>query len=100
MGDFNAKIGKLDGNFTYNRVTNRNGKLLLDYLEECDLRVINTKLQKKKGKLWTFQYPNGAKSQLDYICMNRKWQNSALDCNAFSSFYSIGSDHRVVTAKF
>ena len=72
---------------------------LITWMEECELRAINTKLQKKKGKLWTFQYPNGAKSQLDYICINRKWQNSAQDCNAFSFFYSIGSDHRVVTAK-
>ena len=31
-----ANIGKLDRKFTYNRVTHRNGKLLLNYLEECD----------------------------------------------------------------
>ena len=93
MGDFNAKIGKLDAKFTYNKVTNRNGKQMLDLVEECDLKAINTCFQKKMGKLWTFQYPNGARSQLDYICINRKWQNSAHDCSAFSSFVTVGSDH-------
>ena len=99
MGDLNAQIGKGDKKFTYNRKTNRNGKHLEDFLEECELKAINTILQKKKGKLWTFQYPNGARSQLDYIAINKKWKNSACDCNAYSSFISVGSDHRVVTAR-
>ena len=99
LGDLNAQIGKGDKNFTYNKVTNRNGKHLEDYLEECELKAINTMLQKKKGKLWTFQYPNGARSQLDYIAINNKWKNSACDCSAYSSFVSVGSDHRIVTAK-
>ena len=74
-------------------------KQLLDLLQETDLKTINTSLQKKSGKLWTFQYPNGARAQLDYICINKKWQNSVRDCNAFNSFFSIGSDHRIVSAK-
>ena len=57
MGDFNAKIGKVDAKFTYNGMTNRNGKEMLDLLVESDLKAINTCFQKKKGKLWTFQYP-------------------------------------------
>ena len=99
MGDFNAKIGKAEATLTYSSMTNRNGKEMLDLLEESDLKAINTCFQKKKGKLWTFQYPNGARSQLDYICINKKWQYSARDCSAFNSFISVGSDHRIVTAK-
>ena len=29
----------------------------------------------------------------------KKWKNSALNCEAYNTFCSVGSDHRVVTAK-
>ena len=38
------------------------------------------------------------KAQLDYILINKKWQNSATDCEAYSSFSSVGSDHRIITS--
>ena len=31
--------------------------------------------------------------------MNKKWNNSALNCKAYSSFEGVSSDHRIVTAK-
>ena len=31
--------------------------------------------------------------------MNKKWINSTLNCKAYSSFESVSSDHRIVTAK-
>ena len=31
--------------------------------------------------------------------MNKKWINSALNCEAYSSFEGVSSDHRIVTAK-
>ena len=31
--------------------------------------------------------------------MNKKWNNSALNCEAYSSFEGVSSDHRIVTAK-
>ena len=31
--------------------------------------------------------------------MNKKWNNSALNCEAYSSFDGVSSDHRIVTAK-
>ena len=40
-----------------------------------------------------------AKTQIDYILMNKKWINSALNCEADSSFEGVPSDHRIVTAK-
>ena len=42
---------------------------------------------------------NGSKSQIDYILINRKWKNSVKNVEAYSTFSSIGSDHRVVTAE-
>ena len=41
----------------------------------------------------------GIKSQIDFIMLNKKWKNSLKNCEAYSTFSSLGSDHRVVTAK-
>ena len=43
--------------------------------------------------------PGGHKAQIDYILVRRKWRNSVLNCEAYSSFANVGSDHRVVSAK-
>ena len=56
-GDFNAK---LDTKFTSHTETNRNGELLVDFMEEFNLFPANTKLMKSKNKLWAIEYPNGA----------------------------------------
>ena len=34
-----------------------------------------------------------------YVFINKKWNNSALNCEAYSSFEGVPSDHRFVTAK-
>ena len=31
--------------------------------------------------------------------INRKWKNSAVNCEAYASFEGVSSDHRIVTAK-
>ena len=63
------------------------------------LTCINTNYQKREGKLWTFTYANNSKAQIDYILINKKWKNSAMNCQAYSSFEGVSSDHRIVTAK-
>ena len=50
-------------------------------------------------KLWTYTNPNNAKAQIGYILINKKWINSALNCEAYSSFEGESSDERIVTAK-
>ena len=35
----------------------------------------------------------------DLFLINRKWRNSAMNCEAYSSFEGVSSDHRIVTAK-
>ena len=99
-GDMNAKVCPADckGN-SFNRKTNANGQALLSLLDECDLAVTNTRFRKRNGKLWTFTYPNGKKAQLDYILVNKKWQNTVRNCEAYNTFCLIGSDHRIVTAE-
>ena len=42
---------------------------------------------------------NGAKSQIDFIMIRRKWRNSLKNCETYKSFRSIGSNHRIITAK-
>ena len=38
-------------------------------------------------------------TQIDYILRNKKWSSSPLNCEAYSSFESVSSDHPIVTAK-
>ena len=57
------------------------------------------KLPKRKGKLWTYTYANNSKAQIDYVLINKKWKNSAMNCEAYSSFEGVSSHHRIVTAK-
>ena len=99
-GDMNARIGESDARASaYNTTTNENGQLLLDYAQECNLKVLNTSFQKRKGKLWTYTSPREEKSQIDYILINNKWKNSGLNCEAYNTSCTVGSDHRIVTAK-
>ena len=66
---------------------------------ENRLTCLNTKFQKRKGKLWTYTYANNTKAQTDYTFINKKWNNSALNCEAYSSFEGVSSDHQIVMAK-
>jgi len=53
-GDINAKIGKRDATGSVlNQNTNDNGQRLLDYAQECNLRILNIGFKKQKGKLWS-----------------------------------------------
>ena len=100
VGDCNAHIGKEEAKFTYHQVTNTNRKLLLDLAEENNLIITNTIFQKRLGKLWIYiSDMNGTKSQIDYKLINRKWKNSLRNVESYSSFSSIGSDYRIVSAK-
>ena len=42
--------------------------------------------------------PTGFRAQLDYVLIRKKWKNSVTNAEAYNSFASIGSDHRIVTA--
>ena len=52
-GDLNSKLGHGDVNFSYDSNTNRNGEMLLDFLEEFNLFTSNNYFMKPKGQLWT-----------------------------------------------
>ena len=98
LGDLNAKLGPEEQKFTYNTATNRNGELLSDLMEEFSLFCSNCSFMKSKQQLWTFEYPSGKRAQLDYILFRKKWRNSVKNSRSYSSFSSIGSDHRIVSS--
>ena len=96
----NAQIGK-NGNHEYSlhNSSNRNGQHQTDFTVENRLTYLNTNFQKREGKLWTYTYANNIKAQIDYVFINKKWKNSAVNCEAYSSFVGVSSDHRIFTAK-
>ena len=99
-GDMNAQIGKNGNNkYSLHNTSNRNGQHLTDFTIENRLTCLNTNYQKREGKLWTYTYANNSKAKIDYIFINNKWKNSAINCVAYSSFEGVSSDHRIVTAK-
>ena len=99
-GDMNAQIGKNRNNkYSLHNTSNRNGQHLTDFMIENRLACLNTNYQKREGKLWTYTYANNTKAQIDYVLINKKWKNSALNCEAYSSFEGVSTDHRIVTAK-
>ena len=65
-GDMNTQISKnVNNKFILYNSSNRNGKQLSDFTLENGLTCLNTKLQKRKGKRWTYTYANNAKVQID-----------------------------------
>ena len=80
-------------------VSSRNGEHLTDFTLENRLTCLNTKFQKREGKLWTYTYANNTKAQIDDVFINKKWNNSTLNCEAYSSFEGVSTNHRIVTAK-
>ena len=71
----------------------------MEKLSQCRLTCLNTNYQKREGKLWTYTHANNCKAQLDYVLINKKWKNSAMNCSVYYSFEGVSSDHRIVTAK-
>ena len=94
-GDMNAQIGKNGNNkYSLHNTSNRNGQHVTDFMMENRLNY-----RKREGKLWTYTYANNTKAQIDYVLINKKWKNSAMNCEAYSSFEGVSTDHRIVTAK-
>ena len=90
-GDTNAQIGKnVNHKFGLHNLSNRYGKLLTDFMLKNRLTCLNTKFQKRKGKLWTYTYAKNTKA---HTFLYKKWNNSTLNCEAYSSFEGVSSNH-------
>ena len=100
IGDCNAHIGPEEARHTFHNETNSNGEHLVNLALETNMIITNTSFQKSPRKLWTFLSDmSGTKTQIDYILVNSKWRNSIKDVEAYSSFSSSGSDHRILSAR-
>ena len=99
IGDFNAKVNSDHMLYPFHDKTNANGVRLVDLVTEKSLFFASTSFRKKMGKRWTFTDPKGNHHLLDYVLVNTKWRNSVKDVETYSSFASVGSDHRIVTMK-
>ena len=64
-GDMNAQ--NVNHKFSLHNSSNWNGEHLTDFMLENRLTCLNTKFQKREGKLWTFTYANNTKAQIDCL---------------------------------
>ena len=98
-GDMNAQIGKNGNKYSLHSTSNRNGQHLTDFMIENRLACLSTNFQKREGNLWTYTYANNNKAQIDYVFINKKWKNSAMNSEAYSFIEGMSSDHQIVTTK-
>ena len=94
----NAKLSAAHIRFAHDKRTNENGLKLLDLVCEKLLCITNTMFDKRVGKRWSFEDTKCKSYLIDNILVNSKWKNSIHNSEAYSSFASVGSDHRIVTA--
>ena len=77
--DMNALIGKnRNHKFSLNNSPNRNGQYLTDFTIKNSLTCLNINFQKREGN-WTYTFANNTKVQIDYVFINKKWNNSAFN---------------------
>ena len=100
MGDFNAKVGGQTN--TSERATgcfglgqrNERGYTLVEWATSNNFKIMNTQLQKKAGRTWTWRSPDGnTKNEIDYIMTDNP--SMVTDVTVLSRV-NIGSDHRMV----
>ena len=75
------------------------GKHLTDISLGNRLTCLKTNFQKRERNLWTYTYPNKAKTQIGYILIKKKWINRALNCVEYLAFEGVSSNHRIFAAK-
>lgn len=100
MGDFNAQIGEKQNNEEY--VLGRygygkrspNGQLLVEFLLEHNLTLLNSMFKKPPKKKWTWMSPDGSyKNEIDYIISN--FPKAFTDASVISKL-NFNTDHRMV----
>ena len=99
MGDFNARLGKRDGDeqkvgpFGFGQ-RNHRGHMLADFLEKENLFMMNSFFKKKPQRRWTWVSPSGStKSEIDFILTDKR--HIFNDVSVINRV-KTGSDHRMV----
>ena len=83
-GDFSTKLGNAFDRFSCHSDTNRNGEKLRGFVPKYNLQARNIKFFNKAKCLWTFQYPNVNKAQVDYIVVKMKEINCVSNLQTIS----------------
>ena len=86
-------------NSAYTTRQKKSGQHPANFTLENRLTYLNTDFQKREGKLWTYTCTNNTKAQIEHVFINKKWNNSPLNYEVYSSFEGVSSNHRIVTAK-
>ena len=98
--DMNAHIGKDEiFFFCLHNSPNKNGQHLAKFSLKKRLICLKIKFQKRKWKLWTYTYPNKSKAHLDYLFIIKKLINCTMDCEGYSYFKGLSSNHRIISVK-
>lgn len=104
MGDMNARIGNMPVPGVKQRFNegeiNDNGDLLTNFCSMNSLRINNTFFNHKWDHKVTWSDSRGRQSMIDYIITNRNIHPSQIIDVRACRTPDIGSDHRLVIAKF
>ncbi len=69
---------------------------MLQFAQEKDLYICNTKYPAKPSRKYTWTAPNGvSRNMIDFVMIRNKWRNSVHQCRSFPSA-DICSDHELV----
>ena len=103
LGDFNARVGRdtetwpgVIGAHSYHQSDNDNGVRMLDFCTINDLTIGGTLFQHKNIHKGTWLSPDEkTTTQIDHICISRKWSHSLLDTKVCRGA-QIGTTHKLV----
>lgn len=78
---------------------NKNGKLLVNFAQENNIVILNSKFRKRKSCKWTWISPDGeTKNEIDFILTNNP---NRIDINInIINQLNFNSDHRMVRSAF
>ena len=77
---------------------NERGDRLIEFTTSRKLYIANSKFQKKDSRKWTWKSPDGCtKNEIDFIMVN---QESTIENLTVLNRVNVGSDHRLVRARF
>lgn len=102
IGDFNAQVGQVasqaTGMYGLNSRTTDNGRRLVEFCTEEDLVIGGTLFPHKDIHKYTWTSPDGrTRTQIDHICISRKWRTSLQDVRNKRGAM-LHTDHHLVTA--
>ena len=102
LGDWNAKIGSVNTSWGHVMgpygigVRNDRGERLLQFAQEKNMFICNTKYPNKPSRKWTWTSPSGRdRNMIDYVLILKNWANAIHQCRSFPSA-DISSDHALV----